>query len=151
MNKFRTFIRLFGTVLATVVLTAVVLVNPAYAGNQLICSPMIQNIDTNVNFPKGAFSLAGDYGEARIRSFYNVNTGDSVLYKGYTTNFAGGGDFAAHKLCYIYQAKSVGAPSTLIMAFGRGSDCNNWYSWAQVQSAVEYSGCDVSGNTVTLK
>ncbi len=123
----------------------------AQAGNERICSPMLQSTEAYIKFPNGAFSIAGDYGSDRITSRYDNDSGQRVLLTGRYTNVAGGGGTASNKLCHIDQARSVGAPSTLIMVFGNGSDCNNWYAWAQVQSEVAYSGCDVSGNTVTLK
>jgi hypothetical protein len=123
----------------------------AHAGNTRICSPMLASVDVVVRFPNGGFAQAGDSGSDRILAHYDNESGQRILYKGYQKNFAGGGDYAANKLCHIDQATDLGGPATLIMVFGKNSDCNNWFSWAQVQSGATYSGCDVSGNTVTLK
>jgi len=46
--------------------------------------------------------------------------GQGILLAGIYTNRMGGNRIAANTLCYIDQAKSVGAPSTLIMVFGNG-------------------------------
>jgi hypothetical protein len=112
---------------------------------------MVAQTEIYVSFPDGAFSIAGDYGSDRITTRYDNDQHQRVLYTGRYTNIMGGGGTVTNTLCYIDQAKGVGAPSTLIMVFGNGRDCGNWYSWAQVQSSVAYSGCEVNGDTVTLK
>jgi hypothetical protein len=136
----------------TGMVSAIAFTNITYAnGNERICEPMVAKSEIYVNFPNGAFSIAGDYGSNRITTRYDNDRHQGVLYTGRTTNALGGGGTDIHKLCYIDQAKGVGAPSTLIMVFGEHDNCGSWYSWAQVQSSVVYSGCEVNGNTVTLK
>jgi len=124
-----------------------------FATNERICSPMVNEYQVYVAFPKGAFAPTGDGGGFRtmISTRYDNNDRKGLLYSLAEGNVVGGSAGTSKTLCFIDQAKGVGDAATLIMAWGNGTDCNSWWGWAQVQSSVAYSGCTVNGNNITLE
>lgn len=128
----------------------------AEAGNQRLCSPNLRAHEVVVNFPKGAFTTAGEGGKrADFSTSYNNGDGSSLQYNLFEANGFGGNSAVDYVLCHVDQAKGVGAPSTLIFVWGHVGNCGNWWGFTQVQSAAVYSSCDASksGNrlNVTLK
>lgn len=127
-----------------------------FANNERLCSPKIKAHEVVVNFPKGAFSVAGEGGrKADFSTSYSNDNGGALQYNLFESNGFGGNAAVDYVLCHVDQARSVGAPSTLIFVWGHKDNCGNWWGFTQVQSAAVYSGCDASksGNrlNITLK
>ncbi len=125
----------------------------AHAVNERLCSPGLHGHQVAAKFTKGGFTFAGDGGKrADIVTRYDNDNRAVALYDIFEANGFGGNTGVDYKLCYVDQARAVGAPSTLIFVWGHKDNCGNWWGWAQVQSASVYDTCEFSksGNTVNI-